>query len=61
MAAWLSMILSQPAHLFLWIAWPCMQAEEVRAHSRFAKGLRTLARGSSKWWSDIPEGISALL
>ena len=24
----------------------------MRAHSRFAKGLRTLARGSSKWWTE---------
>jgi hypothetical protein len=38
-----------------------VEAEEVRAHSRFAKGLRTLARGSSKWWTDLPEGVSALL
>lgn len=35
------------------------QAEEVRAHSRFAKGLRTLAP-KSNWFSEMPHDVDML-
>jgi hypothetical protein len=35
------------------------QAEEVRAHSRFAKGLRTLAP-KSKWWTEMPHDLDMM-
>lgn len=35
------------------------QAEEVRAHSRFAKGLRALAP-KSKWWTEMPHDVDML-
>lgn len=38
-----------------------VEAEEVRAHSQFSKNLRTMAKGTSKWWSDIPSSIDQFL
>ena len=34
-----------------------VEAEEVRAHSRFSKSLRSMARGTSKWWTEMPSSI----
>jgi hypothetical protein len=36
-----------------------VEAEEVRAHSRFAKGLRTLAP-KSKWWTEMPHDLDMM-
>lgn len=38
-----------------------VEAEEVRAHSRFAKALRGMARNSSRWWTEMPAGVDSLL
>lgn len=38
-----------------------VEAEEVRAHSRFSKSLRSISRGNSKWWSDMPSSIDQFL